>query len=82
MAVTIAAGNFARMINPFDLESALLQPVQTMTAAMVETGISDVSGDSVSYKSLFAIGLTLFFITMILNLISIVIRQKFQEKYD
>lgn len=82
MAVTIAAGNYARMINPFDLESALLQPVQTMTAAMVETGISDVSGDSVSYKSLFAIGLTLFVITMILNLISIVIRQKFQEKYD
>ena len=68
MAVTIAAGNLARMVNPLHPADAFLGPVQTMTAAMVEIGTSDVTGDSVAYRSLFAIGLTLFVMTLILGL--------------
>jgi phosphate transport system permease protein len=82
MAVTIAAGNLSRIVNPFKPAEAFLQPVQTMTAAMVEIGTSDVTGDSVAYKSLFAIGLTLFFMTLILNMISQFIKAKYREKYE
>jgi phosphate transport system permease protein len=82
MAVTIAAGNLSRIVNPFKPLEALLEPIQTMTAAMVEIGTSDVTGDSVAYKSLFAVGLTLFFMTLILNLISQWIKRRYQEKYQ
>jgi phosphate transport system permease protein len=82
MAVTIAAGNLARMVNPLKPAEAFLGPVQTMTAAMVEIGNSDVSGDSLAYRSLFAIGLTLFVMTLILNLVSQVIKNRFREKYQ
>jgi phosphate transport system permease protein len=81
MAVTIAGGNLARMVNWLKPGEAFLEPIQTMTAAMVEIGISDVTGDSVAYKSLFAVGLTLFVMTLILNLISQIIKAKYREKY-
>ncbi len=82
MAVTIAGGNLARMVNLFNPKEALFNPIQTMTAAMVEIGISDVTGDSVSYKSLFAVGLTLFLLTMSLNIVSQYIKNKYREKYE
>jgi phosphate transport system permease protein len=82
MAVTIAAGNLSRIVNPFNLDDALLKPIQTMTAAMVEIGMSDVTGDSVAYKSLYAVGLTLFVITLTLNGISQLIKKKYREEYQ
>ncbi len=82
MAVTIAAGNLSRIVNPFNLNDALLKPIQTMTAAMVEIGMSDVTGDSVAYKSLYAVGLTLFVITLTLNGISQLIKKKYREEYQ
>jgi phosphate transport system permease protein len=82
MAVTIAGGNLARMVNPLRPAEALLEPVQTMTAAMVEIGMSDVTGDSVAYKSLFAVGFTLFVMTLALNGVSQVIKNKYREKYQ
>ncbi|HDQ13514.1 MAG TPA: hypothetical protein ENN41_01695 [Sediminispirochaeta sp.] len=71
----------ARMVNWLDPVDSFLGPVQTMTAAMVEIGSSDVSGYSVAYKSLFAIGLTLLAMTMVLNLVSQYIKNKYREKY-
>ena len=82
MAVTIAGGNFSRIINPLNPASALLEPVQTMTAAMVEIGMSDITGDSVAYRSLFAVGLTLFFMTLLLNVVSQYIKTRYREKYQ
>jgi phosphate transport system permease protein len=82
MAVTIAGGNYARIVNPLKLGEAVLQPVQVMTAAMVEIGMSDVTGTSVAYKSLFAIGLMLFVMTFLLNIISQYIKTKYREKYQ
>lgn len=82
MAVTIAAGNLSRIVNPFDLNDALLSPIQTMTAAMVEIGMSDVTGDSTAYKSLYAVGLTLFVMTLILNAVSHYIKKKYREEYN
>jgi phosphate transport system permease protein len=81
MAVTIAAGNLSHIVNPFDPDS-LLGPIQTMTAAMVEIGMSDVTGDSTAYRSLFAIGLTLFLMTLLLNIVSQYIKARFREKYQ
>jgi phosphate transport system permease protein len=81
MAVTIAGGNLARIVNPFNPARALLEPIQTMTAAMIEIGISDISGNSTAYKSIFAVGFTLFLITLLLNLISHLIKSRYREKY-
>ena len=82
MAVTIAGGNYARIVNPLKVGEAILEPVQTMTAAMVEIGMSDVLGTSVAYNSLFAIGLALFVMTFLLNVISQYIKTKYREKYE
>lgn len=82
MAVTIAAGNLARIIQPFKLKDSLLGPVQTMTAAMVEIGISDVSGHSIAYKSLFAVGLILFLMTFLMNVLSQYFKMKYREVYE
>jgi phosphate transport system permease protein len=82
MAVTIAGGNLSRIVNPLRPKEALLEPIQTMTAAMVEIGISDVTGDSVQYKSLFAVGLTLFVMTFLLNVVSQAIKARYREKYQ
>ncbi len=81
MAVTIAAGNLSRVVNPLKPAEAILEPIQTMTAAMVEIGISDVTGMSVAYKSLFAVGLTLFILTLSLNAVSQIIKNRYREKY-
>ncbi len=82
MAVTIAAGNLPHIVDIFNLEESILGPIQTMTAAMVEIGISDVTGGSVAYKSLYAVGLTLFFMTLSLNMLSQYIKTKHREKYE
>ncbi len=80
MAVTIAAGRTPRLVNILN-PADWLGSIETMTAAMVEIGISDVSGQSVAYQSLFAIGFTLFLMTMLLNTISYAIKMRFREVY-
>jgi phosphate transport system permease protein len=61
MVVTIAAGNSPRLtLNP-------LEPVQTMTAYMVQVGLGDPSPGSLEYRTLFAVAMALFLITMAIN---------------
>ncbi len=81
MAVTIAAGMTSRIVNPLNPES-LLSPIQTMTAAMVNLGSSDVSGHSLAYKSLFAVGLTLFVITFTMNVVGEMVGSYYREQYE
>ncbi|MFP8958717.1 phosphate ABC transporter permease subunit PstC [Natrialbaceae archaeon A-CW3] len=76
MAVTLAAGMHPQIT--FDP----LEPIQTMTAYMVQIGISDVSVDSIGYKSLFAVGLTLFVMTLAMNLFSMWIKSRYREEYQ
>lgn len=76
MIVAVAAGagpNFT--FNPF--ESA-----ETMTGHIVRISGGDLSYDSVDYNSIFAIGLMLFFMTLILNIISQQIVRRFREVYE
>lgn len=76
MAVTLAAGMHPNItLNP-------LEEIQTMTAYMVQIGISDVSVGSIGYQSLFAVGLTLFIMTLAMNILSQLIRRRYQEVYD
>lgn len=82
MAVTIAAGMRPRMINPAAPADAYLNSIQTMTAAMVQLGTGDVTASSTAYKSLFAIGLTLFAITLLMNMLSNWIASRYREVYE
>jgi len=82
MAVTIAAGMTSRTVNPFSFESLFTEPIQTMTAAMVNLGSSDVSGHSLAYQSLFAVGLTLFVMTFTMNVIGEFISMHYRERYE
>jgi phosphate transport system permease protein len=76
MIVAIAAGAGPNLtLNPF--ESA-----ETMTGYMVRISGGDLSYDSIDYNSIFAIGLLLFIVTFILNIISQRIVRHFREEYE
>jgi len=49
---------------------------------MVRISGGDLSYDSIDYNSIFAIGLLLFLITLLLNLISQRIVRRFREVYE
>jgi len=82
MAVTIAAGQSPRLISLLNLDETMLRPIETMTAAMVNIGISDVTGDSPAYRSLFAIGLVLFAMTFLMNILGAWVTGRYREKYE
>lgn len=76
MTVLMATGN-ARTFP--ELPQALLQSVRTMTANIaIELG--EVPYYTAHYYALFAIGLVLFVITFIVNLVADVILNKYQER--
>lgn len=76
MIVSIAAGAGPNLtLNP--LESA-----ETMTGYMVRISGGDLSYDSVDYQSIFAIGLVVFLMTLVLNVISQRIVRRFREAYE
>jgi phosphate transport system permease protein len=76
MIVAIAAGAQPTLaFNP-------LEAVQTMTAYIAATGIGDVPTGSVEYKTIFAVGTTLFVATFVMNLISIRLVRKYREVYE
>jgi phosphate transport system permease protein len=76
MIVAIAAGsgpNFT--FNPF-------QAAETMTGHIARISGGDLSYNSIDYNSLFAIALMLFLVTLVLNLISQRVVEKFREQYE
>jgi phosphate transport system permease protein len=76
MIVLIAAGQLAQIT--FDPR----QTIETMTAFIGATGNGDVPTGSIEYKTIFAVGLTLFVITLVMNLISIRLVRKYREIYE
>jgi phosphate transport system permease protein len=80
MAVTVAAGSQARFLNPLN-PAAYQEGALPMTAAMVQLLLGDITGGGLAYRSLFAIGLTLFFITLAMNVISDFVAQRYREEY-
>lgn len=73
MIVALAAGAGPNLtFNPF-------KGAETMTGHIVRISGGDLSYDSVDYNSLFAIGLFLFVITLLLNMFSQFVVRKFRE---
>lgn len=81
MAVTIAAGQQPNLVNPLN-PADYFDAAMPMTAGMVQIATGDIAGQGAEYQSLFAIGLTLFCITLVMNLISDVISERYREAYD
>lgn len=76
MAVTIAAGSTPRLtLNP-------LESVQTMTAYIAQTSQGEVPHGTVEYRSIFAVGLALFVVTLGMNVLSQAVLRRFQEVYE
>jgi len=83
MIVVVAAGQTARFpSNAPELLTSFFRSTQTMTSAIVQLGTSDLAGGTTAYRALFAIGLTLFGMTFVLNLVSDFIASKYEEDYD
>jgi len=75
MIVTLAAGATPKLtLNP-------AESIQTMTAFIVQMGQGDVSQFTIEYKSLFAVGLVLFAITLGMNVIASRIVRRYREVY-
>ena len=76
MIVVMAAGLAANLtINP-------LESVTTVTVQIVALLTGDQEFDSAKTLAAFALGLTLFFITLILNIVALLTTRKYHEKYD
>lgn len=76
MIVVMAAGLSANLtFNP-------LETVTTVTVQMVSLLIGDQSFDSPKTLAAFALGLTLFCVTLFLNVIALIVVKKYREEYE
>ena len=76
MAVTLAAGNQPNMsFNVFEA-------VQTMTAFIVSITSGEAEVGSAPERSLYAVGLTLFVMTLAMNIFSQYVLRRFREAYE
>jgi len=76
MIVLIAAGGQPNWTwNP-------LEAVQTMTAFIASVGQGDVATGTTAYKTIFAVGATLFVMTLVMNLVAIRLVRRFREVYE
>ena len=76
MIVVMAAGLAANLtLNPLD-------SVTTVTVQIVTLLTGDQEFDSPKTLAAFALGLTLFLVTLILNIAALKVVKKYREKYD
>ena len=76
MIVVMASGLAANLtLNP-------LESTSTITAQIVVILIGDQQFDDPKTQAAFALGLTLFVVTLILNVIALSVVKKYREKYD
>ncbi len=76
MAVTLAAGATPKLtLNP-------LESIQTMTSYIVQVSQGDTPTGTVEYRTIFAVGLTLFLTTMTMNVIAQYILSRVGERYE
>ncbi len=76
MIVVMAAGLAANLtVNP-------LQAVTTVTVQIVTLLVGDQEFDSAKTLAAFALGLTLFVVTLFLNLIALTVTRRYREKYE
>jgi len=75
MIVTIASGSTKNLT--FDIT----QSMQTMTAYIVEVTSGDAASGTTAYFSLYAVAMTLFIFTLLMNMFARYITGKFREVY-
>ena len=76
MVVLIAAGQQPQW------GANVFNPMETMTVFIGATAKGDISTGSLVYKTIFAVGMTLFVITLIMNLFSIRFVRKYRQVYE
>ena len=76
MIVTIAAGATPRFtLNPFE-------SIQAMTAYIVQLSLGETPHGSLEYNTIFAVGLLLFVMTLIMNILGRWIATKYTQDYS
>lgn len=76
MIVYLAAGQLPNLtFNP-------LESIQAMTAYIVATALGDSQHGTTQYFTLFAVGLLLFVMTLIMNIIGRWVVRRFRQKYE
>jgi phosphate transport system permease protein len=76
MIVTIAAGATPNLtLNP-------LRSMQTMTAYIAQVSQGEAAQGTTLYRTIFAVGLTLFCITLLMNIISNAVLARYREVYE
>jgi phosphate transport system permease protein len=75
MIVAIAAGQQANLtLDP-------TQAAATMTAFIAQVAIGDVAHGTIEYQSIFAVGLVLLLMTLVLNILGHFMRRRYRESY-
>ena len=75
MIVSIAAGSTPKLtVNP-------LESIQTMTGYISQISLGEVPFGSLEYKTIFAVGLTLFLLTLAINIIGQYIAKRYWRRY-
>ena len=76
MAVAMAAGMTPKLtLNP-------LESIQTMTGYIVQVSLGDTPAGTVEYQTIFAVGMTLFLITLVINVVAQRVLARFREVYE
>lgn len=75
MAVMIAAGNTPKLTLNF------AESIQTMTAYIVQVSLGDTPAGSPVYRTIFAVGMSLFVITLVMNLIAQALVRRYRRVY-
>ena len=76
MAVKLAAGDSPKLtLNPGE-------SIQTMTAYIVQVSQGDTPHGSIAYQTIFAVGLTLFAITLLMNLLAAWFVKRYRAVYQ
>ena len=76
MIVLIAAGQ----VPNFGVDAR--EPFEAMTTFIAATGKGDIPTGSIEYKTIFAVGMTLFLVTLAFNAIAIRFVRKYRQVYD
>ena len=76
MIVTLAAGATPNLtFNP-------IESIQAMTAYIVNIALGEAMHGSIAYQTLFAVGLLLFVITLLMNILGKWVINKYRQVYD
>jgi phosphate transport system permease protein len=76
MIVALAAGATPNLTwNP-------LQSVQTMTAYIVQVSLGDTPQGSIEFRTIFAVAMALFVMTLAMNIVSQYLLHRFREIYE